>query len=96
MGVACCRYPQAKLDAERAVALRPDWAKANARLAAAYAGLRQLDKAIESYTICAKLAPGDKQYVTALNETRVRAFYTSWTPDEKESLEDAGPVALVL
>ncbi len=70
---ALCRYSQAKLDAEKAVALRPDWVKAHARLAAAHAGMRQLDAAAAAYTTCLKLAPGNKEYTTALSDIVVRS-----------------------
>lgn len=69
----CCRYPQAMRDAEAAVSLKPDWAKAHARLAAAYSGLGYLDKAVASYGICVKLAPNDKQYTAALYDANVGA-----------------------
>ena len=65
---ALCRYSQAKLDAEKAVALRPEWVKAQARLAAAHAGMRQLDAAAAAYTTCLKLAPGNMKYTTALKD----------------------------
>ncbi len=67
----CCRYPQAMRDAEAAVALKPDWAKAHARLAAAYSGMGKLDKAVTSYTTCVRLAPSDKQYQASLSDAKV-------------------------
>ena len=42
--------------------------KAHARLAAAHAGMQQLDAAAAAYTTCLKLAPGNKEYTTALND----------------------------
>ena len=58
-------------DAEAAVALKPDWAKAHARLAAAYSGMGHLDKAVTSYGSCVRLAPNDKQYTAELHDAKV-------------------------
>lgn len=74
----CYRYPQAKVDAEGAVALKPDWIKPHARLAAAYAGMRQLDEAAASYGTCLKLAPGNKQYMGALHDIEVSWPAFAW------------------
>ena len=68
-----CRYSQAKLDAEKAVALRPEWVKAHARLAAAHAGMHQLDAAAAAYNTCLKLAPGNQEYTTALKDIEVKS-----------------------
>ena len=70
----CCRYSQAKHDAEAAVSLKPEWAKAHARLAAAFSGMGHLDKAVASYASCVRLAPDDKQYLTSLYEAKVCAY----------------------
>ena len=72
--MCCCRYPQAKRDAEAAVSLKPDWAKAHARLAAAYSGMGQLNKAVTSFTSCVRLAPDVQQYATSLNDAKVRSW----------------------
>ena len=69
-----CRYPQAKRDAEVAVSLRPDWAKAHARLGAAYFGMGHLDRAVASYTSCVKLSPDETQYVSALRDAQVNTI----------------------
>ncbi len=54
--------------------MKPDWAKAHARLAAAYSGMGKLDKAVTSYTTCVRLAPSDKQYLASLSDAKVRAY----------------------
>lgn len=71
MLLVVCRFAQAKLDAQHAVSLRPDWPKAHARLAAACLGLQEFTAAVQSYKQCLKLVPDSAEYKAALSAAQV-------------------------
>ncbi|CAL8463197.1 g2731 [Coccomyxa elongata] len=66
-------FAQAETDAQKAVALRPDWSKAHARLGAAKVGLRKFSQAVACYERCSALAPAGKEYVAALKSAQATA-----------------------
>ncbi|KAJ9532757.1 hypothetical protein QJQ45_010876 [Haematococcus lacustris] len=55
------KVKKAQEDAERAVALRPEWDKGYIRRAAIHEELENLAEALEEYTVASKLNPGNKE-----------------------------------
>lgn len=49
MQASISKYTDALADAEKVTEIKPDWPKGYSRLGAAYYGLKNFEKAIESY-----------------------------------------------
>ena len=64
-------YEQALADAERCVALRPDWAKGHTRKASALHGLARFGLAIDAYDAAIALEPANE---TLLSGRRQSSF----------------------
>ena len=64
-------YEQALADAERCVALRPDWAKGHTRKASALHGLARFTLAIDAYNAALAVEPGNE---TLLSGRRQSSF----------------------
>jgi cytochrome c-type biogenesis protein CcmH/NrfG len=65
------------VDAEHAVSLRPDWAKAHARLAAACMGAREYSEAVRCYEQSVRLLPASKEYAAGLMAAKVGGPYAT-------------------
>ncbi|KAL6780157.1 hypothetical protein ACKKBF_B14230 [Auxenochlorella protothecoides x Auxenochlorella symbiontica] len=66
-------WPAASAAAETAIGLKPRWAKAHARLAAAYTGQEDHVRALERYERALQLEPSNGQFQEALSRARVAA-----------------------
>ena len=66
------KFDKALADAEKCVALKPEWAKGHLRLAGAYAGLKRHEAARDAFAAALKCEPGNaqiKQLLEAATET---------------------------
>jgi len=64
------KFRDAVLDSERSLALKPDYAKAHARLGLAYFLLGEYKEATDSYTLAVKYEPGNKMSLNYLEKSR--------------------------
>mgnify|MGYP002006156050 CR=1 FL=1 len=62
-------YGQALADAERCVALRPDWAKGHTRKASALHGLARFTPAIDAYDAALALEPGNEALLSGRRQS---------------------------
>ena len=66
---ALANYAMALTDAERCVALRPEWAKGHTRRATALHGLARFKTAIEAYDAALDLEPGSQQLLSGRRQS---------------------------
>ena len=62
-------YGQALAEAERCVALRPDWAKGHTRKASALHGLARFTPAIDAYDAALALEPGNEALLSGRRQS---------------------------
>ena len=63
-------FNEAVWDAERSIALKPNYAKAHARLGLAHFHLERYQEAAESYTLAVKLDPDNAQNISYLEKSK--------------------------
>jgi hypothetical protein len=64
------QFSQALSDAQHAVTLEPTWAKARARVGAAYTGLQQHEAASRAYAMALRLDPRNRSYERLLADAK--------------------------
>mmetsp|Transcript_3157 Transcript_3157/g.4782 ORF Transcript_3157/g.4782 Transcript_3157/m.4782 type:complete len:623 (+) Transcript_3157:3-1871(+) len=82
------KFGEAIMDSERALALRPDYAKAHARLGLAHFLLGEYRQAMEAYTVALKYEPGNKSSKSYLEKSARRLA----VDDDQLSQASGGPI----